>query len=233
MGLRLLDASWTAALVGRDFSLRRRRLPRHRAFGHCFVGFQWVRRKNELVGCRLKEANQEPTAHSQKLQGVQLDLPTGVAVIAPTAKRMTKLAKLSTKHIDAGKVSPSDAGSFAVARQHTKLRQRSTLKRALIASLQTFPPLRAFHDSSSRPAGFYRSQQHQGVDPSRRCAKPQEWFWRVPLSCDGVPLFFHEVPLPYVSSSSHLEASSSSSRPATSCESHICLSFIIRRRRLR
>ena len=68
---------------------------------------------NELVGCRMKGATKAHAAHSLKLLGVQLDASTDVAVIAPTSKRKTKLANFFSKHIDAGKLSPSDAGSFA------------------------------------------------------------------------------------------------------------------------
>ena len=53
---------------------------------------------NELVGCRMKGATKAHSAHSLNLLGVQLHVSTDVAVIAPTAKRKTKLANFSSKH---------------------------------------------------------------------------------------------------------------------------------------
>ena len=109
-----------------DYSLRLGRLLLSAAIFHNVDGFHGnepsdtassafdgLGELNELVGCRMKGATKAHAAHSLKLLGVQLDASTDVAVIAPTSKRKTKLANFFSKHIDAGKLSPSDAGSFA------------------------------------------------------------------------------------------------------------------------
>ena len=104
-----------------DYSLRLGRLLLSAAIFHNADGFHGIEPSdtassafdgfgelNELVGCRMKGATKAHAAHSLKLLGVQLDASTDVAVIAPTSKRKTKLANFSSKHIDAGKLSPSD-----------------------------------------------------------------------------------------------------------------------------
>ena len=138
---------------------------------------------NELVGCHMKGATKAHAAHSLKLLGVQLDASTDVAVIAPTSKRKTKLANFFSKHIDAGKLSPSNAGSFAGKAGFFNTTGLGHAGRAAMNPLCTtacivasavdpyastcrvapnITPLRAVcastnsffvHDSSSRPAG--------------------------------------------------------------------------------
>ena len=51
-------------LVGRDVTLRQRH-PRHQAFGHRFVGFEWVRRV-ERVGGLPHEEGQKGTPRTHR-----------------------------------------------------------------------------------------------------------------------------------------------------------------------
>ena len=124
--------------------------------GSAFVSFEDL---NVLSGCRMKQAKRAPLAACQDLLGVQLDVSTTVAIVQPTPKRRAKLEALAQRHLDAGKFSPAEAGSFAgmaeffdsitlgrvgrgalkpvFARQHAKF-HTSRLSLALAASFSTF-----------------------------------------------------------------------------------------------
>ena len=102
--------------------------------------------------------------HARTFLGVQLDVSTTVAIVQPTPKRRAKLEALAQRHLDAGKFSPTEAGSFAgkagffdsitlgrvgraalkpvFARQHAKF-HTSRLSPALTASRSTFVGWRA------------------------------------------------------------------------------------------
>ena len=122
-----------------------------------FVSFEDL--INVLLACWMKQVKRAPLAACQHLLGVQLDVSRTVAIIQPKPKRRAKLEALAQRHLDAGKFSPTEAGSFAgkagffdsitlgrvgraalkpvFARQHAKS-HTSLLSPALAASLSTF-----------------------------------------------------------------------------------------------
>ena len=63
--------------------------------------------------CVMKRSKRSPPAANQSLLGVQLDVSSSYATVAPTERRRANLAQLAQKHLDSSKVSPTDAGSFA------------------------------------------------------------------------------------------------------------------------
>ena len=138
----------------------------------------------ELVGCRMKGATKAHSAHSLNLLGVQLHVSTDVAVIAPAAKRKTKLANFSSKHIDAGKLSSSDVGSFAGKAgffNTTGLGYagRAAMKPSLHDNMQSCISGRPLRKHLSRRSKHYTASRCMHVHELFRCPRliiPSRWF---------------------------------------------------------
>ena len=125
-----------------------------------FEGFESL---NIKFGCRMKFEKRSPPLPTQHLLGVNFDVSTNKAIVAPTDKRREKLFRLTQLHLDAEKISPTEAGSLAgkasffdsscagrvgraatkplFARQHAPCGTSSRLTPALRASLLTFQRL--------------------------------------------------------------------------------------------
>ena len=128
--------------------------------GTALSAFEGFEELNGLLGCVMKRSKRSPPAANQSLLGVQLDVSSSYAIVAPTERRRAKLAQLAQKHLDSSKLSPTDAGSFAgkagffattcvgrvgraatkplFARQHATLHHAARLSPALRAPLRTF-----------------------------------------------------------------------------------------------